>query len=885
MSGTRTPPRRSPRPGGASGAPGTGRSGTGGRSSGAAERYDDYGAVLGSDIGGLFGGGGGESGGGGGSGGAGSSGRGSTGSPYMLPDGSLAASYDQPNATATHRARQAALSPLIFLLIALPVGGLAPLLAGADWWWGTCLLVALVLGVAAVIRLFPVPAWVPPLGALIAWAVSITLVFAPAEALFGFLPTFDTLRTIRSLLGDAGESIAVQSVPADPVVPIVLLLCLTVGLLAVLADSLVFGLRMPALAGLVPAAILTVPYSVRQQDFDIVLFIAMAATYVLLLWGAARLGIALRLKESASIRSGRNAGRALLSGALAIALACFLPGVTPGLTPGSFRAPQTAQLPSVYSSGVDPSIQLSQDLRRTNPVLSLTYSTTSESGLYLKLVNLSDFTEGPWQPESLTEAFPLGNGFGTPDGLAADVATQPVASSMTVTGLRSDWLPVPYPATNVSGLNGDWTISPRSLTVTSVNTNTSGQNYGVTSLAVQPTAAQLAAAGTTVPDALQSFVELPRDIAPVIRNTARLVTEGETSTYDKAVALQSYFTSGAFQYSVTAPVEGHYDGGNFAAVATFLSAKSGYCIHFASAMAVMARTLGIPSRVAIGYHPGGAGTRSEDGLTTFQVYSDQLHAWPELWFDGIGWLAFEPTPGLGLTPPDYSLPNYTGAATTDPIRDSAGSTAAPTTPRAAPELDPGAVPVSDPQVQAAQQGRAWLVALGITILVVLLALAPAAWRRRRRRRRFGAMQTAEVPASIGWQEITDTARDYRFELAAGETARGFATRLGALYHMPGDEIEELLRAVERERFAPPGRAAAVTPDERERLLRDVQSIIRALSAQASTADDRRALFLPLSLLGGGPSGGGPSGAGPSGGRAGRGGGGTRGRLRFNRPTR
>ncbi|PPF78732.1 hypothetical protein C5B96_14455 [Subtercola sp. Z020] len=780
-------------------------------------------------------------------------------------DAARESTRDAARPTEPRRLAQAALSPLVFLLIMLPVGGLAPLLSGSGWWWSTALVVGFTLGAALLVRLLPVPIFVPPIAALLAWAGAVTALFAPGDAVFGLVPTVGTLDTIRQGLADAGESIAVQSVPADPVQPILLLLALTVGLLAVLADALVFGLRMPALVGLVPAAILTVPYTVRQQSFDLVLFGVLAATYLLLLFAAARAGVGLRLRESTGIRSGRNGGRALLSAGLAILLACFLPGVTPGLTPESFRAPLSAQLPSIYSSGIDPSIQLSQDLRRTNPILSLTYTTTSPTGLYLKLVNLSDFTNGPWQPEGLDGALPLDTGFDTPDGLAADVATQPVTTDVQVTGLRSDWLPVPYPESAVSGLQGDWTVSPGSLTVTGVDTNTTGQDYSVTSLAVQPTAAQLADAGASVPAALQGYLALPRGISPIIRNTAQQITGGEANAYDKAVALQGYFTGGQFEYSVTAPVEGHYDGGNFAAVATFLSAKSGYCIHFASAMAVMARTLGIPSRVAIGYHPGGSGSIADEGQTTFQVYSDQLHAWPELWFDGIGWLAFEPTPGLGLTPPDYTLPNYESAAAATPLRDSAGSSAAPTTPRAAPNLDSGAVTQS-PQVQAAEQGRLWLIIAGVVVLLALAGIAPALWRRIRRRRRLAAMLVGRMPASTGWREVADSARDYRFELRPGETARGFAARLGALYHMPAEPVDRLLRAVEREQFAPDlgaapvaaaaagsaaGGSAAAGSAEAERrraLVADVRSIIHAISAQASTADDRRALFVPLSLL-------------------------------------
>ncbi|MEF2976635.1 transglutaminase family protein [Subtercola sp. YIM 133946] len=748
------------------------------------------------------------------------------------------------------RAREAALAPLVFLLLTLPLGGIGALLSGDGWWWSTAFVVFVVVAVAAFVRLLPVPAIVPSIAAFIAWAITMTVMFAPAEALLGFIPSFDTIRTVRRALADAGASIAVQSIPADPVASIVALLGLSFGLLALLADALIFAVRMPALAGLVPLAILSVPYAIHQQAFDTGLFALIAAVYLLLLWLAARFGIGARLPEPralrSAVRSGQHAARAVVAGALAVLLAVVLPAVTPGLTPESFHQPVAAQLPSVYSSGVDPSIQLGLDLRRTNPVLSLSYTTTSTSSLYLKLVDIDDFTDTAWQPEATDTSHALDAGIDAPVGLAADVATTPITTTFDVSGLRSDWLPLPYPVTDVTGLDGTWNVTPGSLTLTSLDNNSDGQQYQATSLDVLPTAAQLESASTTVPDDMAAYVALPSDISPFIRNTARSATSGATSNYDKAVALQRFFTSGDFTYSTTAPVEGHYDGGNFAAVATFLSAKSGYCIHFASAMAVMARTLGIPSRIAIGYHPGNATSAQPNGTTTYNVYSDQLHAWPELWFPGVGWLSFEPTPGIGLVPPAYSLSNYAAISAAAPVRDSAGNTAAPTAPKSQAETDVGANPVLDPQVQAAAQGRAWLIALVIVVLAVLLALSPALVRRLRRRRRLRQMLNAPDPATLGWQEISDTASDYRFDAAQGETARMFAGRIGHLYHMPAKPVADLLAVLEHEQFARGG-AGDLSPERRAELVADVRAIITAISAQASTADDRRALFVPLSL--------------------------------------
>jgi transglutaminase-like putative cysteine protease len=99
------------------------------------------------------------------------------------------------------------------------------------------------------------------------------------------------------------------------------------------------------------------------------------------------------------------------------------------------------------------------------------------------------------------------------------------------------------------------------------------------------------------------------------------------------VSLQDWFREN-FEYSTDVPA-GH---GNDA-IEHFLQIRKGYCEQFATTFAVMARTLGIPSRVAVGYTPG---RLRADGW--YSVVGRNSHAWPEIWFDSIGWVGFEPTP-------------------------------------------------------------------------------------------------------------------------------------------------------------------------------------------------------------------------------------------------
>ena len=106
----------------------------------------------------------------------------------------------------------------------------------------------------------------------------------------------------------------------------------------------------------------------------------------------------------------------------------------------------------------------------------------------------------------------------------------------------------------------------------------------------------------------------------------------------QAAALESWFRYGDFAYNESAPYLPGADN-PFSVMEAFLETRSGFCVHFASTFAVMARSVGIPTRVAVGYVSG-----SEPGSQT-SVRNNELHAWPEIYQDGFGWVAFEPTPG------------------------------------------------------------------------------------------------------------------------------------------------------------------------------------------------------------------------------------------------
>lgn len=169
----------------------------------------------------------------------------------------------------------------------------------------------------------------------------------------------------------------------------------------------------------------------------------------------------------------------------------------------------------------------------------------------------------------------------------------------------------------------------------------------------------------------QIYFELPRTFPSSVGELAREVTAGANTPFEVALTLQDWFRDN-FDYSLEVQA-----GHSTTAIEGFLRDRVGYCEQFAGTYSAMLRTLGIASRVAVGFTPGNFNGER------FSVLGKNAHAWPEVWFDGIGWVPFEPTPGRGAPGSE----NYTNV---EPQQDSSGVD--PDAPTAEPGDDPDAVP-------------------------------------------------------------------------------------------------------------------------------------------------------------------------------------------------
>lgn len=177
-----------------------------------------------------------------------------------------------------------------------------------------------------------------------------------------------------------------------------------------------------------------------------------------------------------------------------------------------------------------------------------------------------------------------------------------------------------------------------------------GETYTVDSLLTNPNLKQLEEAGASYPEWVTSkYLQLPTTFSPRIQELAREITAGAETPYDKAVAVTSYLRSN-IEYSASLP---NPPRNRDTLEWILFDYKKGYCVYYASADVLMLRSLGIPARMAVGFAQG---DREDNSYTVRRLHA---HAWPEVYFPGIGWVEFEPTgnqPTLNrpLPPPDPS---------------------------------------------------------------------------------------------------------------------------------------------------------------------------------------------------------------------------------------
>lgn len=743
---------------------------------------------------------------------------------------SLQSSWGSPVPTTERRAprRSAYVAPTwplnvaIVLALGSAFAGLNPVFVEPSWWFVVVGVIASVtFGIAAVRALTRWPGW-GPLAGFAVLVICLTFSFASAQSILGFIPTAEALPQFAALIASGFLSISTQGVPADATTGIVFLLAAGAGLLTMAMDAIAIIAKRPALVGIPLVVLLAVPTLFDRSQADPWIFVLTAGAYLLLLY--------------LSIGEARTGG-ALGVAAAALTVALILPIVIPASAPEQDDNTNGTG----FTIGINTFVALGDNLRRPNPSRVLTYTTTSTDGQYLTVSSISNFAGSQWKPgapgmdENDVDLLDIG----PVPGLEDDIATEEFITNVDIVNMGGRFAPVPYAPSRIIGLSEDWTVDPENLTITSRGDSARGTEYEIKSTLAMPTVQQLRAAGPS-PEEFGAFLEMPDDISPTVAETALEVAAeaGATTAFDQAVALQSYFTEGEFEYSEQAPVEQGYDGTSAEVIGRFLEEKSGYCVHFASAMAVMARSLDIPARIAVGFTPGEYVANDDDEEPFYVVTTANLHAWPELYFDGIGWVRFEPTVGRGDIPTfddgdestnPSNAPSATPSASASARPSASPSASASSTAAAADSSDVGSLLVAAIAVGALTLGA---------IVVLLLPLLPALVRLTRRLRRYWRVSRRQSAADA-WAEVSDTAIDLGWK-ADATTPKEFEDLV-----RPGMS-EKGTAALERLRTAIEFTAYSRTPEPAR--IADVRQVRRAMRAASSRNDRMRARFSPRSVV-------------------------------------
>ncbi len=696
---------------------------------------------------------------------------------------------------------------VLAIALAVLLWGFATVFDG-DAWYLPALLVATLAGVTcAVLRSVGVR-WVAPI-ALIVELFAVAWVFVPST-LMVVVPTPATFVELWRMLGDAATIIVEERAPVAAAQPVILVVAASFGLLAIVGDWLLERTRAAQLVGVMLLAVFATPALIAGLTPPVWTFLVVAALWLYFLRTRTR---------ARADRGWRGRSPALLVAGLALIASAILPPLLPDIraVAASWGKPPTP----VFGRDINPMLELGQNLRRNSTSLALTYTTNAVSAPYLKVATLRDFSGKTWKPGKSV----AGDRFEGQVGLDPDIETTNTRTTISIKNLRSSLVPAPYPALGVSGLKGPWQFERMGLTIRSSRGDTRGQTYTVTSLKIEPTAAQMRELTTRTRPSLRPFLVLPDKMPVVIGDTAREITANDLSDYDKALSLQRFLRNGEFRYSETAPVADGYDGNGVAVIAEFLDKKSGYCVHFSSTMAVMARTLGLPSRIAVGYAPGDV-IDTRGGKNVYGNTSDDLHAWTEIYFEGAGWVGFEPTPGVG------SATTFAEAGGT-PESPAGNQSDRIQRPGGIDGQEFGADSIAAPQSESSTTSRTF-VATGAGLLLILVT----PWLFRRGRRAWRLRGVSPDPL---WRELEDTAQDFGVMTSRADTPRGFASRLRSRKGIDVDALNHLLGQVEAERYS----RAATPGDCRD----DLRAVIRSFGIGATRGERLRATLLPRSVAG------------------------------------
>ncbi|HUS42509.1 MAG TPA: DUF3488 and transglutaminase-like domain-containing protein [Ilumatobacteraceae bacterium] len=606
-------------------------------------------------------------------------------------------------------------------------------------------------GVGLLLRRLPLTAWVAVPATALALAWTVLAVYYPETFSWAF-PTSDTWTVLGEQLTAARQDFRTAVAPVAYAGGWDVLAAIGLAVAVLLAD--VFAFRADARAEtLVPGGVLFV-------------FVGAVGDERLRLATAVAL-VGMGVATTATLRgyhagTGRGQPTTLRRWPVAVAfgvIVALAAGFVGPRLPGADAAPlfETSGRNGGSSQVLSPLVDIQS--RITNRSTTELFRVSADAASYWRSSTLPEFDGTTWRPPE--DKLQRGD-----DLIAAAPPASVTRNKQTITigALGGNVVPAaPDPVQSDPGLPVDDDTSAVQVD----GSLAAGDRFNIVSAALVLDAAQLSQPTSIAPpDPI--FTQLPDDLPAIVAEKTREVTAGATSSLDAALRLEAWFQGGEFTYSLEVR-RGH----DKSAIESFLTDRVGYCEQFAGTYAAMLRTLEIPTRVAVGFTWG-----TEVGDGEYSVLGRNAHAWPEVWFDDIGWLTFEPTPSRGSPNAGSYSPNITPAQDTSATADEieVATNAAPPLPRSGP-IDGGGLDLPDftevpdtptpapaPQPTSGDGGSSvWLGALAL--LVVVLG-APGAIRLARHRRRA---RSVDDQLAYAWHRATNAVASVGVPLEPSDT--------------------------------------------------------------------------------------------------------------------
>lgn len=677
------------------------------------------------------------------------------------------------------------------------------------------------------------------------WYVSV--VFQGHNTFWG-LPTAEAVSELSRLLSVAYEASLVDSAPVPIRAGYAIMIVAAFWLATTIGELGTFRWRRPTVAAL-PCLTLTAVSLVvgtgKGAAFFVVVFLAALLTY----WGleaSYRLRSWGRWVATWAHRPEKEPERITASVARRMGLSCvaatvvapvFLPTLGDGLLP--WRN-DTGGGSGDGSGEINLLVDIAPRLIEQSDTELFTVLATADS--YWRLASLAGFDGKTWHPLDAERTERAGSLFNPTAELGRRVG---LVQQIDIEQLEGSYLPAAVEPSYVSGPTVLVDDGSFDLKFEGITESTS---YTVTSRVPRFSYAELrlAEAGG-LPDPAP-YLEIPGGLSPEVRVLRDQWIRGAQTPYEKLVAIQNHLRGPEFEYSTNVESSASTDY-----LTEFLTeTRAGFCQQYATAFAVLARSLGYPSRVSVGFLSGSQ-TEADEDRYQFVVRGTDAHAWPEVYFAGQGWVAFEPTPRAGqATVPLYTLPPQ--AATIfrqgetpgtgggglgelripDPGRGGGQRDEARET---APETAPG---LREPPWRAAFARLALWIA---TILALWLVGVPAAKEWRIRRRYARAVTPAEI-AIAAFTHFQIEAAEVQLAAGPAESAPAFARRIGGLHRAPLRPVLRLAELYEAAVYSPEG----VNPAQAGEAKRVARSLRAELWSRSSLVQKAMRLFSVRSLL-------------------------------------